>query len=238
MAGGCACEVIARLDHIREVAPGVGSGVPRNRAGADGEVDVTAGKYPSAVVSSGCRRGAACRQIGDCGIIPRIGVGIVAIRFGRECVAAGAIDIVAKSHRHEAVISDRVVRSHGPHICGNVVNLNVKIRTDSTARNAINLAVEVSTGMEICRDGIGWQASVIGVADRVVPPKCGCGVEVLVFATKQIDIGAVGCTAEPGTRFRQWSDRRPGVGRGTVFVRVCDGGVVNDATEAINIATY
>ena len=136
------------------------------------------------------------------------------------------------------MVGERVVRSHRPRICGNVVNLDVKIGTDSAARNAIDLAVEVSTGMKVSRDGIGWQANVVGIADRVVPPKCGCGVEVLVFATKQIDIGAVGCTAEPTTRLRQWSDRRPGVARGTVFVRVRDSGVVNDATEAINIATY
>ena len=136
------------------------------------------------------------------------------------------------------MVGEGVVRCHRPRICGNVVNLDVKIGTDSAARNAIDLAVEVSTGMEVSRDGIGWQARVVGIADRVVPPKCGCSVEVLVFATKQIDIGAVGCTAEPSTRFRQWSDRRPGVARGTVFVRVRDSGVVNDATEAINIATY
>src|SRR5256886_12396567 len=136
------------------------------------------------------------------------------------------------------MVGEGVVRCHRPGVCGNVVNLDVKIGTDSAARNGIDLDGEVSTGMEVCRDGIGWQARVIGLADRVVPPKCGCGVEVLVFATKQIDIGAVGCTAEPSTRFRQWSDRRPGVHRWTVFVRVRDSGVVNDATEAINIATY
>ena len=224
--------------HAWQVAPGVRSRIPGNRAGADGEIDVAPRKYPPAVVGTGRGSCAACRQIGDCSVIPRIGAWIVAIRFVRECVATGAVDIAAQGHGHEAVISDRVVPSHGPRICGNVVNLNVKIGTDSTARNAIDLAVEVSTGMEVCRDGIGWQASVIGVADRVVPPKCGCSVEILIFATKQINIGAVGCTAEPSTRFRQWSDRRPGVARGTVFVRVRDSGVVNDATEAINIATY
>src|SRR5947208_11047044 len=136
------------------------------------------------------------------------------------------------------MVGEGVVRCHRPRTCGNVVNLDVKIGADSAARNAIDRAVEVSTGMEVCRDGIGWQASVIGVADRVVPPRCGCGVEVLVFATKQIDIGAVGCTAEPTTRLRQWRDRRPGVGRGTVFVRVRDSGVVSDATEPRNIANY
>src|SRR5438046_8608968 len=136
------------------------------------------------------------------------------------------------------MVGEGVVRCHRPRICGNVVNLDVKIGTDSAARNAIDLAVEVSTGMEVCRDGIGWQASVIGIADRVVPPKCGCGVEVLVFATKQIDIGAVGCTAEPSTRLRQWSDRRPGVGRGTVFVRVRGSRVANEASEATNRAPY
>src|SRR5436190_1569029 len=106
------------------------------------------------------------------------------------------------------MVGEEVVRCHRPRICGNVVNLDVKIGTDSAARNAIDLAVEVSTGMEVCKDGIGWQANVIGVADRVVPPKCSCGVEILVFATKQIDIGAVGCTAEPTTRLRQWRARR------------------------------
>src|SRR5207247_7417758 len=78
LARSCACEEIAGLHHVCKIRPGVGSGVPGNRAGADGEVDVASGKYPPAVVSSGCRRGAARRQIGDRSIVPRIGAWIVA----------------------------------------------------------------------------------------------------------------------------------------------------------------
>src|SRR6202035_5383511 len=77
---------------------------------------------------------------------------------------------------------------------------------------------------------------VIGIGDWVVAPKCGCRVEVLVHATKQIDIGAVACAAEPATRLRQWSDRRPGIARRVVLVSVRDSDVVYDAAETINVA--
>ena len=64
--------------HAWQVAPGVRSRIPGNRAGADGEVDVAAGKYPPTVVGAGRGSGAARRQIGDCSVIPRIGAWIVA----------------------------------------------------------------------------------------------------------------------------------------------------------------
>ena len=102
--------------HVLQVAPSVRSWVPGNRAGADGEVDVAACKYPPTVVSARRGSGAARRQIGDCSIIPRIGIGIVAISLVRKGVATGAVNVAAQGHCHEAVISDRVVRSHGPRI--------------------------------------------------------------------------------------------------------------------------
>src|SRR5262249_27074906 len=107
------------------------------------------------------------------------------------------------------MVSEWIVCSHRPGVHGDVVNLDMKIRADNTARDTIDLAVEISGSMKVSRDGIGWQARVVRIADWVVPPKCGCGVEVLIHATKQVDIGAVSCAAEPATRLRQWSDRRP-----------------------------
>src|SRR5437868_10017641 len=55
LARGCAREIIAGLYHVRQVAPSVGSWVPGNRAVADGEIDITSCKYPSAVVNTGGR---------------------------------------------------------------------------------------------------------------------------------------------------------------------------------------
>ena len=136
------------------------------------------------------------------------------------------------------MVSEWIVCSHGPGVRGDGVNLDMKIGADGATRDAIDLTVKVSTGMKVSRNGIGWQARVVGIADWVVAPERGCGVEVLVHAAKQIDIGAIACAAEPATRLRQWSDRRPGVARGTVLVSVGDSAVVNDATEAVNIAAY
>ena len=44
LACSCARELIARLYHVWQVAPSVGSRVPRDRAVADDEVDVATGK--------------------------------------------------------------------------------------------------------------------------------------------------------------------------------------------------
>src|SRR5690348_17981799 len=93
-----------------------------------------------------------------------------------------------------------VVCCHGPGTRGNVVNLDVKIGADSTASNTINLTVKASGGVEVSRNSVRRQARVIGIANRVVAPKRSCGIEVLVHATKQIDISAVACSAEPASR--------------------------------------
>ena len=76
----------------------------------------------------------------------------------------------------------------------------MKICADSGACDAVDFAVEIGGGMEVGGNGIRRQARVISIADRVVAPKCGCGVEVLVHAAKQVDISAIGCGAEPATR--------------------------------------
>ena len=80
--------------HVWQVAPAIGDRVPGNRAGADCEVDIASGKYPPAIVGTGRGSGATRRQIGDSGVIPRIGIGIVAISLVRKRVAAGAIDVI------------------------------------------------------------------------------------------------------------------------------------------------
>jgi len=136
------------------------------------------------------------------------------------------------------VVGEWVVCSHGPGICGDGVHFDVKIGADSGACDAVDFAVKMGGGMEVGWNGIRRQARVIGIADRVVAPKGGSGIEVLVHPAKQIDIGAVACAAEPATRLRQWSDRRPGVARGAVLISVCNSGVVDDTAETINIATY
>jgi len=135
------------------------------------------------------------------------------------------------------MIGKRVICSHGPGICSNVVNLDVKIGADSSAGNAIDLAVEIRTGMEVGGDGIRGQARVIGVGGRVVAPKGGSGVEVLVYPTKQIDIGTVARSAEPAAWRRKGGDGCPSICRGAVLVSACDSSVVNDSAETIDVAT-
>ena len=136
------------------------------------------------------------------------------------------------------MVGEWIVCSHGPAIRGNGVNFDVKIAADGGACDAVDFSVEIGSGVEVSRNGIRGKARVVGIADRVVPPKRRGRIEVLVHATKQIDIGAVACAAEPATRLRQWSDRRPGIARRVVLISVCDSAVVNDAAETINVATY
>ena len=135
------------------------------------------------------------------------------------------------------MVGNGIVGSHGPGICGNIVNLNVKIGADTAAGNAVDFAVEAGTGVKLGRDGIRWEARVIGIGDRIVAPERCCRREVLIHAAKEIDIGAVACAAERGTRCWEGGDGRPGVGRGVVLIRVCDSGVVGDAAEAIDLAS-
>src|SRR5262249_47207188 len=156
-------------------APRVRSRVPGDRTGANGEVDVASCKYPPAVVSAGGSSGAARRQIGNCS--PGVRIRIVAPGIARRGIAAAGVNIVTEGDCHEGVVGKRVVCSHRPGICRNVEYLDVKIGADSATSDAIDLAVEISTGMEVGRNGIGWQARVVGVADRVVPPKRGRRVE-------------------------------------------------------------
>jgi len=101
------------------------------------------------------------------------------------------------------MVSKRVVCSHRPAICGDGVHLDVKIGADRGACDAVDFAVEVGGGVEVGGDSIRRQVRVIGIADWVVAPKRGRCREVLVHAAKQIDIGAVGCAAEPTTRCRK-----------------------------------
>ena len=58
-----------------------------------------------------------------------------------------------------------VICSHGPRICGNIVNLDMKIGADGPACDAVDLAVEINRGVEVGRDGIRGQARVIGVTE-------------------------------------------------------------------------
>jgi len=113
----------------------------------------------------------------------------------------------------------------------------VEICANGASRNAINLAVEVRSGVEVGGDGIRWQASIIRIANRVVAPKRGRCIEVLVHAAQQVDISAVTCGAEPATRCRKRGDERPGIGRRAVLVSVSDSDVVGDAAETVNAAT-
>ena len=224
------------MHHACQIAPSVRSRVPGNRAGADGEVDVAACKQPSAVVGSGGGSGAARRQISDCG--PSVRGRIVAPGLVRGGIAAARVNIVTERGCHQAVIGKRVVCSHRPAICRNVVNLDVKIGANSATGDAVDFAVEISRGMKVGGNSIGWQARVVGVADRIVPPKRGRRVEVLIHAAEQVDIGAVGCAAEPAARLRKRRYERPSVLSRRVLVSVGDRDVVNDATEAIDIASY
>ena len=134
------------------------------------------------------------------------------------------------------MIGKRIVCSHRPGICGNVVNLDVKIGANSAACNAVDFAVEANRGVEVGGDSVRRQARVISIADRVVAPKCGCGVEVLINASKQVDISTVACAAEPTSRRWKRGNRRPGIRRRPVLIRVCDSDVVGDPPEAVNVA--
>ena len=82
------------------------------------------------------------------------------------------------------MVGKRVVCSHRPGICDDVVNLDMKIGADCTGCNAIDFPVQIGSGMEIGGDSIRWQARVISIADRVVAPKRGSRSEVLVHAAQ------------------------------------------------------
>ena len=69
LARSCSSEIIASLCHVWQVIPGVCSGVPGDRAGANSEVDVAACEQPSAAINSRGSSRAARRQIGDRGIV-------------------------------------------------------------------------------------------------------------------------------------------------------------------------
>ena len=135
------------------------------------------------------------------------------------------------------MVSKRIIRSHGPAICANIVNLDVEICAGGASGNAIDFPVEVGSGVEVGWDGIRGKTRVIGIAARVVTPKRGRCREVLVHAAKEVDIGAVAGGAEPATRCRKGGDGRPGIGRSGVLISVCDSGVAGDATETIDVAT-
>ena len=235
LARGRPFEVIARLYHTRQVIPGVCSGVPGDHAIAGREVDVASCEHPPAVVNTGGGRRAARRQIGNC--CPGVGAWIVAPSVGRRGIATARVNIAAKGSRHQVMVGKWVVRSHGPAICGNIVNLDMIICADSRTCDAVDFAVEVGRAVEVGGNAIRGQACVICIADRVVAPKRGRRREVLVHAAKQVDIGAVACGAEPATRCRKGGDGRPGIGRGGVLISVCDSGVVSDAAETIDVAT-
>lgn len=225
------------MDHVWQVSPSVCTGIPGDRTRADGEVDVASCKDPSAIIDT--RRGsrASPRQIGDCSVIPGIAGWIVTIGLVRRSVAAARVNVARQSSCHQAMVGKRVVCSHGPGICGDIVNLDVKVSADSSAGDAVNFAVKVSRGVKVGGDGVGWQARVISVIDRIVAPKRRRGREVLVHAAKQIDVSAVACGAEPTSRLRKRSDRRPGVCRWAIFIRVCDSDVVGDAAKTVNVTT-
>ena len=203
MARGCACEVVARLYHIWKVVPGVGSRIPSDHAVARGEVDVASCKQPPAVVGAGGSRRASRREISDCSIVPGVGARIVAPGFVRGGVPTACINIAAKGYCHEVVVGKWVVCSHRPGICGDGVHLDVKVGADSGACDAVDFAVEIGGGVEVGGNGIRRQARVIGIADRVVAPKGGSGVEVLIHSAKQVDISSIGCAGEPATRRRK-----------------------------------
>ena len=90
----------------------------------------------------------------------------------------------------------------------------MKIGANGAACDAVDFPVQIGSGVEVGGDGVGRQARVIGVAYRVVTPKCGSRSEVLVYAPKEVDVGAVACSAKPATRCRKRSDRCPGIVRG------------------------
>src|SRR4029077_136781 len=112
----------------------------------------------------------------------------------------------------------------------------MKIGADSAACNAVDFAVEVGRRVKVSGDGVRGQACVVSIACRVVTPKRGRRREVLVHTAQQVDVGAVGCGAEPATWRRKGSNGHPGIGRGGVLVSVCNSDVVGDAPETKNVA--
>src|SRR6476660_9451071 len=119
-----------------------------------------------------------------------------------------------------------IVCSHRPAVRSDSVHLDVKVGADSPACDAVDFAVEVGGGMEVGGDGIRGQTRVVGIAYRIVTPKCGSGVEVLVHAAEEVDIGAIACAAEPTARCRKRRNGRPTVGYRRVLVSVGDSSVV------------
>src|SRR5689334_19421292 len=98
------------------------------------------------------------------------------------------------------MVCNWIIGGHGPAVCSNIVNLDVKVGANSPACDAIDSSVQIGGGVEVGRNGIRGQASVVRIGRRVVAPKRGRGVEVLVHTAEQVDVGAVTCAAEPGTR--------------------------------------
>jgi hypothetical protein len=92
--------------------------------------------------------------------------------------------------------------------------------------------------MQVSRDGVRREVCIIGVADGVVTPKRGRGVEVLVHTAEQVDVGAVTCATEPGTRCWKGSYRCPGITCRVVLISVYDSFVVYDPAKTIDVATY
>src|SRR5438094_5511712 len=236
LANGCARKGIARLYHVWQVIPGIGSGGPGDRTVAGSEADLATRKYPSTIVNTRGGSRARRRQIGDCGIVPAVGVWIVAVSLNNAPIATARVNITAQGHRHQAMDGTWIISGHGPAVCSNIVNLDVKIRAHAASCDAVDFAVEVRCGVKVGSNGIRGQARVIGIADRIVAPKRGSRKTVFVQAAKQVDISAVACGAAPVARFRKESDGRPGIDRGVVLVSVCDGSVVGDTAETVNVA--
>ena len=221
--------------HVRQVAPSVSSGIPRDRAITDCEIDVASCQDPPAVVNTGGGSRAARWQIGNWS--PGVGIWIVAISVARKGVAARCVNIAAESHCHQAMVRNRIVCSHRPGICSDIINLDVKIGADRAARDAIDFSVQICGGVEVGRNGIRGQARVVRIGRRVVAPKRGRGVEVLIHTAEQVDVGAVTCAAEPSTRCWKGSYRCPGITCRVVLVSVCDSCVVYDPAKTIDAAT-
>jgi hypothetical protein len=112
LACGRPREIVARLYHIWEVSPRVGSGVPGDCTVANGEIDVAACKDPSAVVGSRGSSGAARRQIGDRTVVPGVGAWIVAPGLVRSGVATARVNVAAQGHGHESMVGKWVVCGH------------------------------------------------------------------------------------------------------------------------------
>ena len=137
------------------------------------------------------------------------------------------------------MVGNRVVCSHGPGVRGDVVHLYVPVGThNAPPSDAVNLTVEIDRGMPVGGDSIRRQAGVIGIADRVVAPKRGGGIGVLIIAAKQVNVRAITDRGQPVASGRQRSNRAPAIGRWAVLVRVCYNGGVGDTSETIDVATY